>query len=135
MPFSFVSTLHLNPPGDEAGRRRLERSLKGAALEETMFEVSMAVLAGLSLADYLTTMEAVKHPSLAEGNPFFKALVKSPAFFAAAKLGVTAISYWGLKRLYKRNKSTAWVLSAASNLAMSLVIANNLRLIRNARGR
>ncbi len=134
MPFAFVTTLHPDPARDVTGRRRLERSLNSAAFSETIFEVSMAALVGLSLADYLTTMAAVKYPSLAESNPFFKILVKSPLSFAAAKIGVTAISYWGLKRLYKQNKTMAWVLSTASNFAMSFVMANNLRLIKGAKG-
>jgi hypothetical protein len=135
MPFAFVSTLHPDSAGDEMGRRQLKRGLRSAAFNETMFEVSMATLAGLSLADYFTTMAAVKHPSLAESNPFFKVLVKYPVFFAVAKIGVTAVSFWGLKRLYKQNKTAAWILSAASNFAMSFVIANNLRLIKGAKGR
>ena len=58
-----------------------------------------------------------------------------PVAFAAVKIGVAAASYFGFKSLYKRNKTLGWIVSAATNFAMSYVVSNNLRLIKQAHGR
>ncbi|MCX6559751.1 MAG: DUF5658 family protein [Candidatus Aminicenantes bacterium] len=119
----------------DPGHRYLYRGPKGSAVGNTMFDVSLAAWVGLSLADYLTTTAALKYPSLAESNPVFKLFVNSPLAFAAAKIGLTAFSYWGIKRLYKQNKVLAWILSTAANFTVSFVINNNARLIKEAKGR
>jgi len=85
----------------------------------------------LNAADYFSTLEALKRPGLQEGNPLMKGIVKSPAAFAAVKIGISAFSYISLKKMYKSNRSLAWVLSLATNFAMSYVVSNNLRLINS----
>jgi hypothetical protein len=64
-----------------------------------------------------------------------KPFVKSPLAFAAAKLGTTALSYWSMKSLFKRNRTVAWIMTTASNALLSYVVANNCRLIQGARAR
>jgi len=62
-----------------------------------------------------------------------KPFVKSPIAFAAAKIGITALSYVAMKSLYKKSKPMAWILTTASNLFLSYVVSNNMRLHRMAR--
>ena len=64
-----------------------------------------------------------------------KPFVKSPVAFAAIKVGTTALTYWSMKSIFKRNKTVAWVMTTASNVLLSYVVANNVRLIQGARAR
>lgn len=102
---------------------------------DRLFDVSIYSLIALNIADYVSTREALRLPGLQEGNPLLKSIVKSPAAFAAVKIGVSAVSYLSLKGLYKKNKAMAWVVSLASNFAMSYVVSNNMRLINMVKGR
>jgi len=100
---------------------------------KTLFEANLILMIGLNAADYFSTREALKYPGLEESNPIMKPFVKSPAAFAAVKIGTTALSYIGFKALFKRNKTAAWILTTATNALLSYVVANNMRLIQRAR--
>jgi len=102
---------------------------------KALFDASLVLMVGLNIADYFSTREALKYPGLTETNPLMKPFVKSPAAFAAIKLGTTALSYWSMKAIFKRNKMVAWVMTTASNVLLSYVVANNMRLIQGARAR
>jgi hypothetical protein len=102
---------------------------------KAFFDANLVVMVGLNVADYLSTREALKYPGLAETNPLMKPFVKSPAAFAAAKLGTTALTYWSMKSLFRKNRTVAWIVTTASNAVLSVVVANNIRLIQGARAR
>lgn len=102
---------------------------------KAFFEVNLVVMLGLNVADYFSTREALKYPGLTEINPLMKPFVRSPAAFAAIKLGTTALSYVSMKVLFKRNKTMAWIMTTASNALLSYVVANNIRQIQMARAR
>ena len=107
----------------------------GSGLGDRLYDLSLVSIIALNVADYFSTTEALKHPGLQEGNPLMKDIVKSPVAFAAVKIGVAAASYIGFKSLYKRNKTLGWIVSTATNFALSYVVSNNLRLIKQAQGR
>lgn len=102
---------------------------------KALFDANLVVMVGLNIADYVSTREALKYPGLAEANPLMKPFIKNPAAFAAAKLGTTALSYWSMKVVFKRNKTVAWVMTTASNVLLSYVVASNIRAVRGARAR
>lgn len=102
---------------------------------KAFFDANLALLIGLNVADYVTTREAFKYPGLEETNPLMKPFVKSPAAFAAIKIGTTALSYWSMRAIFKKNKTVAWVMTTASNVLLSYVVANNIRMIEGARAR
>jgi hypothetical protein len=102
---------------------------------KALFDANLALMIGLNLADYISTREAFKYPGLEETNPLMKPFVKSPAAFAALKIGTTALSYWSMKAIFKKNKTVAWVMTTASNVLLSYVVANNIRQIQAARAR
>ena len=102
---------------------------------KALFNANLVLMVGLNIADYISTREALKYPGLTETNPLMKPFVKSPAAFAAIKLGTTALSYWSMKAIFKRNKTVAWIMTTASNALLSYVVANNMRLIQGARAR
>jgi hypothetical protein len=100
---------------------------------KSLFDLNLVAMLGLNLADYLTTREALKYPGLEESNPLMKPFTKSPAAFAAIKLGTTALTYWSMKSIFKKNRTAAWVLSTASNVLIGYVVANNLQNIQRAK--
>jgi len=97
------------------------------------FEANLIAMVGLNVADYISTRQALKYPGLEEANPLMKPFVKNPAVFAAFKVGTTALTYWSFRTLFKRNRTVAWVLTTATNALLSVVVANNLNHIRQAR--
>lgn len=100
---------------------------------KALFDVNLVAMLGLNIADYLSTREALKYPGLEETNPLMKPFVKSPTAFAAIKIGTTALTYWSFKKIFKRNRAAGWILSTASNLLLSYVVANNLQQIQRAK--
>ena len=100
---------------------------------KTFFDLNLVAMVGLNIADYVTTREALKYPGLREANPLMQPFVKNGAVFAAVKIGTTALTYFGMKALFKRNRTVAWVLTTASNFLMSYVVASNLQRIQQAR--
>lgn len=102
---------------------------------KAFFEANLVLMLGLNVADYISTRQALKYPGLTETNPLMKPFVKSPAAFAAIKFGTTALSYVSMKVLFKRNRTMAWVMTTASNVLLSYVVANNFRQIQMARAR
>jgi len=111
------------------------RDFSTSSMGDKLFTVSLVSLVALNVADYFSTMEALKHPGLSEGNPLMKTFVKSPLAFAAIKVGISTLSFLSMKSLYRKNRPLAWVLSTAANFAMSYVVSNNLRLIDKIKGR
>lgn len=103
--------------------------------EKALFNVNLLALVGLNVADYFSTRAALNYPGLHESNPLMTPFVKSPAAFAAIKLGTTALTYLGLKAIFKKNRTVAWVLTTASNVVLSYVVANNMQMIHQARAR
>ena len=99
------------------------------------FEANLVAMVGLNVADYITTRQALKYPGLEEANPLMKPFVKSAAAFAAVKIATTGLTYWSMKVLFKKNRTLAWIMTAATNSLLSVVVAQNLNHIRQARVR
>ena len=110
-------------------------SFRGDRLEKTLFTSSLVAMTVLNIADYITTKQALKYPGLSEGNPIMKPFTKNAIVFAAVKGGITILSVWGAKSLFKRDKTTAWVVTTISNFLLSYVVANNMRLVSRMRPR
>ncbi len=100
---------------------------------KALFDANLVAMVGLNIADYLSTREALKYPGLCETNPLMKPFVKHPAAFAAIKFGTTALTYFSMKAIFKKNKTVAWVLTTATNFLLSYVVANNLQQIQKAK--
>lgn len=112
----------------------LKRYLKARQVKRSLYTTSLITLVGLNVADYFSTKEALKYNGLKEGNPLMKPFVKNSLLFGVVKLGVTAYSYHFMQNLYKKNKRAAWLVSVISNLALSYIVFNNMRLINKHRG-
>ena len=115
--------------------RGLAAPFSGERFEKGLFTASLLAMTALNVADYFSTRQALKNTGLVEGNPLMKPFVKNAFVFAAVKAGTTALSVWGMKSLFKRDKTTAWVMTTLSNFLLSYVVANNMRLISRARPR
>ncbi len=112
---------------------RLNKRIKSERVRRSsLFNTTLITSAILGAADFVTTVKALKYGSLQEANPLAKPIVKNPYVFALAKLGITALNYQLMKVLYKKDKKLAWVMSVVSNLALSYVVINNIRMIQKA---
>ncbi|NIM89696.1 MAG: hypothetical protein GTO17_01970 [Candidatus Aminicenantes bacterium] len=97
-----------------------------------LYTSSLITLTCLNIADYCTTVKALKYKSLDETNPLMKPFTKSTLLYTTVKLGLTAYNYYFLNKLYKKDKTLAWAVSLVANFALSYVVANNLKNIQEA---
>jgi hypothetical protein len=136
-PKASYATMNLSPSQitENPGHRYLNQGFRAAQFGDTAFDVNLIAMVALNVADYLSTSQAMKYPGLAEGNPLLKPFVKSPAAFAAVKIGMTAASYLSFKALYRTSKPLAWLASTVANFALGYAVSNNYRLIAMAKGR
>ena len=108
--------------------------VRGEKLESALFTSSLVAMTALNVADYLSTRQALKSTGLKEGNPLMKPFVKNAALFAVVKGGTTVLSVWGMNKMFRKgDKTTAWVLTMASNFILSYVVSNNMKLIQKAK--
>jgi len=136
IPYAFEIQSHpLREPQLEA---ELQVQMPGSPppnLEKTLYASSLITLTALNIADIITTVQALKLEGLEEGNPVMQPVAKNAYLFSAVKLGVAVMDYYLLKKLHKKNRTLGWVASLAANLAMSYVVANNIRKMHEARVR
>jgi hypothetical protein len=100
---------------------------------KALFDLNLLALVSLNIADYVTTRQALKYPGLYEANPLMRPFAKSPAAFTAVKAGTTVLTYLGMKALFKKNRTAAWVVTTATNVFLSYVVSSNLQKIHQAR--
>lgn len=109
---------------------KLSREFETRTLENSLFTISLVAFATLNVADYFTTIKALKYEGLKEGNPLMKPFIKKPYLFAAVKISTIALNCKLMKNLYKKNKRIAWVISTISNILLTYVVVNNCRMIQ-----
>ncbi len=136
-PALDFSKINLNPRlvSIHSAQTVIQPGFRGSGFSDSMFDASLLSLIALNVADFVSTRECLKYPHLSEGNPVMKPFVKDPAVFAAVKGGLTILSVLGTRALYKRSKPLGWIVSIASNLALSYAVSNNVRLLQQARAR
>ena len=136
-PALDFSKINLNPRlvSIHSAQAVIQPGFRGSGFSDSMFDASLLSLIALNVADFISTRECLKYPHLSEGNPVMKPFVKDPAVFAAVKGGLTILSVLGTRALYKRSKPLGWIVSIASNLALSYAVSNNVRLLQQARAR
>jgi hypothetical protein len=108
---------------------------KNDRLSNSLFTASLLTFTALNIADYVSTVKALKHPCLEEGNPFMRPFTKNMIVFSAVKLGISTLDFYLLKNIYKKSKPLGWVLSIAANLAVSYVVSHNIRKIQAVSGK
>ncbi len=104
-------------------------------LESTLYTSSIVSLVALNVADYYSTVTALKYDGVGEANPLMKPFTKNKVLFAAVKLGLTAYNVHFMRKLHKKNKGLAWAVSLLANFALSYVVVNNMKIIDRARSR
>lgn len=97
-----------------------------------LYTSSLITLTLLNIADYYTTVTALKYDGLKESNPVMRPFTKNTLLYTTVKVGLTAYNYYFLNSLYKNNKTLAWAVSLVANFALSYVVANNIRNIQEA---
>ena len=104
-------------------------------MESSLYTTSLLAFTALNVADYLTTIKGLKYEGLKEANPMLKPFSKNMIVFSAVKLGLTVYNVYFLKNLHKKNKTLAWIISTAGNIALTYVVLNNMKHIQNAQMR
>jgi hypothetical protein len=118
-----------------AVQRPFRDMFRGEKTERAFLNSTLLAMTALNVADYLSTKQALKIPGSYEGNPLMRPFVKNDFAFAAIKAGTTAATYFGMKKLFKRNKTMAWVLTTAASFVSSYAVYSNMRLVRKFRAR
>jgi len=112
----------------------LNKYFKMQRLENSLYTTFLITQTILNVADYVTTVKGLKYESLQEGNPLMKPFIKNPYLFATVKVGMTALNFYIMKKLHKKNKTAAWIVSTISNFVILYFVANNIKMIRRAQG-
>jgi hypothetical protein len=122
-----------NSSSDFGPQRPSLESIRKFKFSDSIFTTTLLMTAALNIADYVLTREGLRYDGVAERNPMMKNIVKDPYVFAAVKLGVSALNFYLMKNLYKKNRILAWVLTTVTNCAMTYVVANNIRVLSDAK--
>jgi hypothetical protein len=101
----------------------------------SLFTASLFTLTALNIADYVSTVKALRLPGLEEANPLMRPFSKNILLLSTVKLGISALDLYLLKNVYKKNKTLGWILSIAGNLALSYIVSQNFRKIRAVSGK
>jgi len=115
----------LNPPTIFSPRLSVQRSFWDTA-ENSLFITSLVSFAGMNVADYFLTREAMAYPDAGETNPLLRPIVKNAVSFALFKAAYIALNTLGLNSLHQTDKPMAWALSLATNLLATLAVTHNL---------
>lgn len=107
------------------------KSKRSYRIGNSLYTASLLTLTALNIADYFSTIKALKLPGLQEGNPIMRPFTKNILLFSAVKLGVASLDYYLLRNIYKKNKTLGWALSIVGNVVMSWVVSSNFRKIRS----
>lgn len=113
----------------------LQKMIKLNRIENSLYTTSLIALTALNVADYFSTLKALKYEGLKEANPLMKPFTKNTYLFTAVKLGLTAYNFHYMKNLHRKNKRLAWAVSLIANFAMTYIVANNIRMIHEAQRR
>jgi len=142
LDLALVDSFHLARVGDQTLRnsssdfgpqRPSLESIGKYKSSDSIFTTTLLMTIALNIADYALTKEALRYGGVAEGNPMMKNIVKNTYVFAAVKRGVCALNFYAMKELYKKNRTLAWVLTTVTNCAMTYVVANNIRVLSDAK--
>jgi hypothetical protein len=142
LDLALVDSFHLTRVGDQTLRnsssdfgpqRPSLESIGKSKSSDSIFTTTLLMNAALNTADYVLTRESLRYAGVAEGNPMMKNIAKDPYVFAAVKVGVSALNFYLMKNLYKKNRTLAWVLTTVTNFAMTYVVGHNIRVLSDAK--
>ena len=142
LDLALVDSFHLGRVGDQTLRnsssdfgpqRPFLESIGKYKSSDSIFTTTLLMTIALNTADYVLTRKALRYAGVAEGNPMMKNIAKDPYVFAAVKVGVSALNFYLMKNLYKKNRTLAWVLTTVTNFAMTYVVAHNIRVLSDAK--
>ncbi len=122
------------PPALPTPRLSIRRSFWDAA-ENSLFATTLISFAGMNVADYFLTREALKYPEAGETNPLLRPIVKNAWTFALFKVGYITLNTLGLRSMHETDKPMAWALSLATNLLVALAVTHNISQLDKVKSR
>lgn len=126
LAFQKQKKINFDPQQYWRKRQKLDR------IEGSLYTTSLVTLSLLNIADYFSTVKALKYDGLKEANPFMKPFTKNALLFAAVKAGLTIYNIHVLKKIHRKNKRLAWVISTIGNLALSYIVVHNIKITQKA---
>ncbi len=115
-----------------ASLAHVQKMVKYSRIENSLYTTSLITMTALNVADYFSTLKALKYDGLREANPIMKPFTKNAVLFTAVKLGLTAYNFQFMRKLYKKDKRLAWAVCLITNFAMTYIVINNFKMIRQA---
>lgn len=115
-----------------ASLAHVQKMIKYNRIENSLYTTSLITMTALNVADYFSTLKALKYDGLREANPIMKPFTKNAVLFTAVKLGLTAYNFHFMKKLHKKDKRLAWAVCLITNFAMTYIVINNFKMIRQA---
>jgi len=103
--------------------------------ENTLFIGSLAVFAGLNVADYILTREAQEYPELRVSDSLFGPIVNDPWVYTLYKLSTVALNTISLLGIHRNEKPVGWAMSLVTNLLVSLAVSNTAAELDRVRKR
>jgi hypothetical protein len=89
-------------------------------------------LIALQVADGVTTFQAVNRHDAHEINPVMRPFATNETALFLVKASSTAGTLFAVEKLWKKNRVAAVLTMIGVNVAYSLVVANNLRALRES---
>jgi len=90
------------------------------------FDASLYVMDVLNAGDLYFSMRAFDN-GYQELNPVLR-MARTDTAFVLSKVTLSVLNHIGLKWMYKKNRTVAWCMSIAANIALSYVVYKNWRL-------
>lgn len=100
-----------------------------ASAEDRLFRISLVAAMAAHGADLASTENCLGAGRCRELNPFL-ARFDQPAVFGAAKIGVAALSLWGLAKLHETHPKLATISSFAMAGAFAGIAVHNAKVSR-----
>ena len=93
------------------------------------FDVSLYTYSALNIIDCYSSLRAFEYGAI-ELNPILKPFSHNPYTFIVAKTTMSILSYYVIRKIYKKNKTMGWIFSIAGNALIAYVVYNNLKVGR-----
>jgi hypothetical protein len=100
-----------------------DNALTGSSRALTSLQVSFVALEAL---DVFSTMRGMRHGHT-EANPLMRGMAGNSMAMATVKAGAAASTILLVRQVARKNRVAAIALMAATNTALSVVVARNLR--------
>ena len=91
------------------------------------FRISLVAAVAAHGADLATTEYCLGAGKCFEANPWLTRFSTQPGVFGATKMGIAALSLWGVAKLHESNRTLAIIVNFAVTGAFTAIAIHNTR--------